>query len=545
MQKHLRSLKPDAFADLIAMNALYRPGPLQYIPDFIARKHGKQEISYDLDDMKEYLEETYGITVYQEQVMLLSQKLAGFTKGEADALRKGMGKKKKEVIDAMFPKFVEGCEKNGHPKEKVEKIWKDWEAFASYAFNKSHSTCYAFVAFQTAYLKANYPAEFMAAVLSNNMNDIKQVTLFMDECRRMGIAVLGPSVNESQYRFTVNPAGEIRFGMGAIKGVGGSAVDAIVRERKENGPYSDFYDFIRRVDLKIVNKRTLESLAQAGGFDSFEQFHRSQFFMEDERGSTFLETAMRYGNAVKDSENSSQQSLFGDDISAEIQEPQPAEGEEWGTLRRLSLEKEVVGVYISGHPLDDYRTEIESFCTPGGLSRLHDLEKNMGYELKFAGMVTEAAHRISKTNKPYGSFTLEDYNDSYRFMLFGEDYVRCREYLVDGWFLFVKGKVQKRRRGDLIEPEFKVHQVELLSELREKRAKELKLRVELGDINEEIVEKLEELFTQNKGKCRLNIEIVDERMKLNMPSRGMLVDPNNDVLQELRNMPELEVKLSD
>lgn len=545
MQKHLRSLKPDAFADLIAMNALYRPGPLQYIPDFIARKHGKQEISYDLDDMKEYLEETYGITVYQEQVMLLSQKLAGFTKGEADALRKGMGKKKKEVIDAMFPKFVEGCEKNGHPKEKVEKIWKDWEAFASYAFNKSHSTCYAFVAFQTAYLKANYPAEFMAAVLSNNMNDIKAVTLFMDECRHMGIAVLGPSVNESQYRFTVNPAGEIRFGMGAIKGVGGSAVDAIVSERKENGAYSDFYDFIRRIDLKTVNKRTLESLAQAGGFDSFEQFHRSQFFMEDERGATFLETAMRYGNAVKDSENSSQQSLFGDDVSAEIQEPQPAEGEEWGTLRRLSLEKEVVGVYISGHPLDDYRTEIESFCTPGGLARLNDLEKNMGYELKFAGMVTEAAHRISKTNKPYGSFTLEDYNDSSRFMLFGEDYVRCREYLVEGWFLFVKGKVQKRRRGELIEPEFKVHQVELLSELREKRAKELKLRVELGDINEEIVEKLEELFTQNKGKCRLNIEIVDERMKLNMPSRGLLVDPNNDVLQELRNMPELEVKLSD
>lgn len=477
--------------------------------------------------------------------MLLSQKLAGFTKGQADALRKGMGKKKKEVIDAMFPLFVEGCEKNGHPKDKVEKIWKDWEAFASYAFNKSHSTCYAFVAFQTAYLKANYPAEFMASVLSNNMNDIKQVTFFMDECRRMGIPVLGPSVNESQYTFTVNDKGEIRFGLGAIKGVGGNAVEQIVQERKENGEYADFFDFIRRIDLKTVNKRTLENLAQAGGFDSFGQFHRSQFFMEDERGVPYLETVVRYGNAVKNSENSSQASLFGDDASADIPEPNAPEGEEWPTLRRLSLEREVVGVYISGHPLDDYRTEIESFCTIGGLSRLQDMEKNMGYELKFAGMVTEASHRVSKTNKPYGSFILEDYDDSHKFFLFGEEYVKCREYLVEGWFLYVTGKIQMRKRGELEETEFRINTVELLSEIREKRARELQVKVDLNDLSDEIVKNLGELFEANRGKCRLKIEIVDENQKLAMPSRGLAIDPNNDVLSALRNMPELEVKLKD
>ncbi len=545
MQKHLRSLKPDTFADLIAMNALYRPGPLQYIPNFIARKHGKEAISYDLDGMEEFLKETYGITVYQEQVMLLSQKLAGFTKGEADSLRKGMGKKKKDVIDAMWPKFVEGCEKNGHDKSVVEKVWKDWEAFASYAFNKSHSTCYAYIAFQTAYLKANYPAEYMASVLSNNMSDIKQVTFFMDECRRMGIPVLGPSVNESQFRFTVNAKGEIRFGLGAIKGVGESAVENIVVERKENGLYSDFFDFIRRADLKAVNKRTLESLAQAGGFDSFNQFNRSQFFVEDERGVPFMESAVRYGNAFKDSANSTQQSLFGDDVSAEIQEPTAPECEEWGTLRRLSLEKEVVGVYISGHPLDDYKVEIESFCTPSGLSVLKEMDKMMGYDLKFAGMVTEAAHRVSKTNKPYGSFSLEDYNDSHKFFLFGEDYVKCREYLVDGWFLFISGKVQMRRRGDFEEPEFKIHQVELLSELRDKRAKELNLKIDLNDLNPELVNKLEELFNSNRGKCRLKIEIVDENMRLKMPSRGLAINPTNKVMDELRKIPDLEVKLSD
>jgi DNA polymerase-3 subunit alpha len=542
MQKHLRALKPDTFGDLIAMNALYRPGPLQYIPNFIARKHGREPITYDLDAMEEYLKETYGITVYQEQVMLLSQKLAGFTKGQADELRKGMGKKKKEVIDKLFPQFLEGCQKNGHAKEKIEKIWTDWEAFASYAFNKSHSTCYAYVAFQTAWLKANYPAEYMASVLSNNMSDIKEVSFFMEECRRMGIPVLGPCVNESQFRFTVNQKGEIRFGLGAVKGVGENAVEQMVMERKGNGPFKDVFDFIRRLDLRVVNKRTLESLVQAGGFDSY-KIARSRFFMEDGKGGTFLETLIKYGNAIKDGASSSQHSLFGEDSGAEIPAPVIPEAEEWPTSRKLNLEKEVVGIFISGHPLDDYKLDIQSFCTPGGISNLKELERNMGREMRFAGIISEAAHKIGKNNNPYGIFNLEDYEDNSRFFLFGDDYARFKHLIENGWFLLLTGKVQMRRRDGKEEPEFKVTQLELLSEVRAKKTKDLKLKIQLEDLNDALVTKIADVVSSHRGNCKLNIEIVDGDSQLVMHSKSILVSPDQDLIHDLQLIPELELSL--
>ncbi|NNL61920.1 MAG: DNA polymerase III subunit alpha, partial [Flavobacteriaceae bacterium] len=361
MQKHLKDLKPTVFDDLIAMNALYRPGPMEYIPSFIRRKHGDEEIVYDLPVMEENLKETYGITVYQEQVMLLSQKLGDFTKGEADVLRKAMGKKQRAVLDKMKPKFIEQAAAKGHDKDTLEKIWKDWEAFASYAFNKSHSTCYAWIAYQTAYLKAHYPAEYMAAVLSNNMNDIKQVTFFMEECKRMKLNVLGPDVNESYYKFSVNKDNAIRFGMGAVKGVGAGAVKTIVATRKENGAYRSIFDMAKRIDLRAANKKAFENLANAGGFDCFADTHRAQYFQDDGDGITFLEKVIRYANKFQENENSAQVSLFGDASEVQIAEPEVPPCEEWGTMEKLAREKEVVGIYISGHPLDDFRIEMDTF----------------------------------------------------------------------------------------------------------------------------------------------------------------------------------------
>ena len=391
MQKHMKDLKPTVFADLIAMNALYRPGPLEYIPSFIRRKHGLEEITYDLPVMEEDLKETYGITVYQEQVMLLSQKLAGFTKGEADVLRKAMGKKQKDVLDKMKPAFIERGSQNGHDPVKLEKIWKDWEAFASYAFNKSHSTCYAWIGYQTAYLKANYPAEYMAAVLSNNMNDIKQVSFFLEECKRSGLQVLGPDVNESFYKFAVNKDNAIRFGMGAIKGVGKGAVDTIV-ENREQGKYKSVFDVAKRIDLRSANKKAFENLALAGGFDSFENTHRAQYFHDDGDGITFLEKAVKYGAKYQENENSSQVSLFGDASEVQIPEPLVPPCEEWGTMEKLKREKEVVGIYISGHPLDDFKTELNVFCN-GNVSLFNDPENYLNKEISVGGVVTDIKKR--------------------------------------------------------------------------------------------------------------------------------------------------------
>ena len=537
MQKYLRELKPTVFADLIAMNALYRPGPLEYIPSFIRRKHGTEEIVYDIEATKEYLEETYGITVYQEQVMLLSQSLAGFTKGEADTLRKAMGKKKFDLLAKMKPRFIEQGHERGHDKEKLEKIWVDWEAFAAYAFNKSHSTCYAWIAYQTAYLKAHYPAEYMASVLSNNMNDIKSVSFFMEECKRSGIKVLGPDVNESQYKFTVNPEGAIRFGLGAIKGVGGKPVGAILEERDLNGFYTSVFDMTSRVSARACNKRVFESLVLAGGFDSFNQIHRAQFFAEDSNGKPFLENVMKYGARVQENKDSSQVSLFGGGDAEVVAEPQAPRADFWPTLTKLSKEKEVVGIYISGHPLDDFKLEIESFCK-GAVSDITKLEENANQELRIAGIITDAQHRTTKHGKPFGTFDIEDYGDNNRIFVFGEDYLRFKHLLSMGTFVFITGRVQTRKYGDGYE--FKLNGMDLLTELREKRAKTILLEVESTDITDRIIDQLYELVTDRAGNCQLKFIINDHKTgsKIKMPSKTMKVNADNDFVKKVK---ELEV----
>lgn len=542
MQKHLKDLKPTVFEDLIAMNALYRPGPMEYIPSFVRRKHGLEPIEYDLEATREFLEETYGITVYQEQVMLLSQKLANFSKGEADTLRKAMGKKNRELLDKLKPEFLNRGEANGHDKAVLEKIWKDWEAFASYAFNKSHSTCYAWVAYQTAYLKANYPAEYMASVLSNNMNDIKQVTFFMEECRRMGIPVLGPDVNESAYKFRVNDKGAIRFGLGAMRGVGEGAVNSIVEHRSE-GPYTSIFDFSRRVSLRDCNKRVFESLALGGAFDSFEGVHRAQYFAPDEKSRTLIENAIRYGNAFQESENSAQVSLFGDAQAVELPEPFVPDAPEWNVLDQLNREKEIVGIYISGHPLDDFRFELEQFCTDGGLGVLANIPELKGRELAFGGMISAVEHRTSKAGKPFGSVTLEDYTGSERFMLFGEEYVRFREYLVEGWFVMIKGMVRERNFGrdkGTGQLEFKISSIDLLAEVKERFSGELKLSFDLDTLNDRMLNEITTLVEKYPGKTKVTLEIRDTGVALTMPSKSARVQLGTDLLAELERLEDLK-----
>ena len=531
MQKHLKSLQPTVFEDLIAMNALYRPGPMEYIPDFVARKHGRQAITYDLDACQEYLEETYGITVYQEQVMLLSQKLAGFSKGEADSLRKAMGKKKKDIIDKMKPDFMARGTANGHDADKLEKIWTDWEAFASYAFNKSHSTCYAWVAYQTAYLKANYPAEFMAAQLSNNMNDIKEVTNLMEEARRQGVPVLGPDVNESSFKFTVNQEGAIRFGLGAMRGVGEGAVLAII-EGRTDAPYTSLFDFSRRVNLKDCNKRVFEALALGGGFDEF-GLHRAQFFALDMKERTVIELAVRYGAATQESENSAQASLFGgDDGAMDIPEPAVPECEPWPSMDLLNKEKEIVGVYISGHPLDKFRLELDHLCAKGGLERLQDLVPERGKVLTFGGLIASAEHRISKSGRPWGMFTLEDYRGTHEFKCFGEDYVKFKEFMVEGWMVILSTRVQEQgygREG----LEAKLQSIELLADAREKRIGRLRIQVQLSALNDDWVKQFTENVQSHPGSVGVSLEVYDDDQKLEMASRTQKVQLDDAFVDEL------------
>ncbi len=543
MQKYLKELKPDKFEDLIAMNALYRPGPLEYIPNFIARKNGKEAVSYDLPIMEEYLKETYGITVYQEQVMLLSQKLAGFTKGDADTLRKAMGKKQKEILDKMKSKFVEGCMKNGHDAKICEKIWIDWEAFASYAFNKSHSTCYAFVAFQTAYLKAHYPAEYMASVLTHNLSNIDKITFFMEECRRMGVPVLGPDVNESIYNFGVNKNGQIRFGLGAIKGVGEAAVQAIIDERDSNGQYKSIFDIVRRVNLRSVNKKTFESMAYAGGFDSFEGMHRANFFAPEKDYPTFLEKIVKYGYSYQESETSSQHSLFGESSGVEMPEPVIQKLEKWPSLVRLKFEKEVIGFYISGHPLDLYRIELRKMQR---IKDLSEVDKNKNREITIGAMVTAVNHRMSKNGKPFASFTIEDYDDSYELYLFGEDYLKFKMWLNIGEFIFIKGKLQDRYKqpGNV---EFKISSIQLLADMREKMIKNLTLKLPVDKLSTTWINNLisaVNLSNHDKpGTCILKFKIYDPanpKLNIDLPSKKYRVNPENELLDQLEKMAELE-----
>lgn len=546
MQKYMRELKPTVFDDLIAMNALYRPGPLEYIPTFIRRKHGQEEITYDLPEMEEYLKETYGVTVYQEQVMLLSQKLAGFTKGEADVLRKAMGKKQKEVLDKMKGKFIEGAIARNHPADPLEKIWTDWEAFASYAFNKSHSTCYAWIGYQTAYLKANYPAEYMAAVLSNNLGDIKSVTFFMQECKRMHIPVLSPDVNESLAAFSVNKKGEIRFGLAAVKGVGENAVESIISERK-TGPYTSLFDFLRRVDARTANKRVLESLVLSGALDSFGH-QRSAYFEPDGKSDTLIETLSKYANATREDKQSSQASLFGDTLDDLIPEPVFPQALPWDTLTQLNKEKEVVGMFISGHPLDDFALDIQSFCFDSGLSTLKDLNTtNKGFEYKFAGVVRSAEHKMTKTGKPFGAFVLEDYYDSFEFILFGDDYLRFKPLLQAGYYLFLAGKVQTRAFGQQQgELEFKVLRVELLADIREKLGKFLDIRVDANRLNDALIAQLEKGLKSPGGKTQVRFRLMDGTMEIIAPS-GVYnkVAVSNEMMEELTRIPQIEVRLAE
>ena len=538
MQKHLRDLKPTVFEDLIAMNALYRPGPMEYIPSFVKRKHGDEDIEYDLPAMEEYLKETYGITVYQEQVMLLSQKLAGFTKGEADVLRKAMGKKQISVLDKMKPKFIEQASANGHDAKVLEKVWKDWEAFASYAFNKSHSTCYAWIAYQTAYLKAHYPAEYMAAVLSNNMNDIKQVTFFMEECKRMKMDVLGPDVNESYYKFSVNQDNAVRFGMGAIKGVGHGAVMTIVDNRKEDGSYKSIFDLAKRIDLRAANKKAFENLALAGGFDCFGDTHRAQYFHKEGDGITFLEKAVKYGHKHQENENSSQVSLFGATSDVQIAEPEVPPCEEWGTMEKLAQEREVVGVYISGHPLDDFRTEMKTFCN-GAIAMFNNLEPYVNREIVFGGVVTDVQHRVSKQGKGWGMFTVEDYTDSFEFRIFGEEYLKYRHFLMQNNFVFVKSFIREgwvnKDTGKKSDPRLQFNSFQLLHDVMENYAKKLSIQLNIKDLHEESILRLKELLQMHPGSQMLNFVVYDnkEQIKLQMPSRRQKVKVSQELLSEL------------
>ncbi|WP_417363016.1 DNA polymerase III subunit alpha [Galbibacter sp.] len=547
MQKHMKDLKPTVFADLIAMNALYRPGPLEYIPSFIRRKHGDEPIVYDLDAMEEYLKETYGITVYQEQVMLLSQKLAGFTKGEADMLRKAMGKKIFALLEQLKPKFLDGGEQKGHQRNVLEKVWKDWEAFASYAFNKSHSTCYAWIGYQTAYLKANYPAEYMAAVLSNNMNDIKQVTFFLEECKRMGIQVLGPDVNESFYKFTVNDMGAIRFGMGAVKGVGRAAVETIVDCRKD-GKYRSVFDLAKRIDLRSANKKAFENLALAGGFDSFSTTHRAQYFHHEGDGVSFLEKAVKYGSKYQDNKNSAQVSLFGESSDVQIPEPEVPPCETWGTMEKLRREKEVVGIYISGHPLDDFKTEISVFCN-GNIGLFNHLEEMVNKEISFAGVISDVQHRTSKNGKGWAAFTVEDYNESFEFRIFGEEYLKFRHFLMLNSFIYIKAFVREgwtnRDTGKKGDPRLQFNIMEQLQDVLEKYARKLTIHLKLEELEEERIRNLKELISLHSGDRTLNFVVHEEenKIKLTMPSRKQKVQISNELLVELKNQ-ELVYKLN-
>ena len=539
MQKHMRDLKPTVFADLIAMNALYRPGPIEYIPSFIRRKQGDEEISYDLPEMEEYLKETYGITVYQEQVMLLSQKLADFTKGEADVLRKAMGKKQISVLDKMKPKFINQAAAKGMAADKLEKIWTDWEKFASYAFNKSHSTCYAWIAYQTAYLKAHYPAEYMAAVLSNNMNDIKQVTFFMEECKRMKLNVLGPDVNESYYKFSVNKDNAVRFGMGAIKGVGHGAVKTIVEERKNEGPYKSIFDLAKRIDLRAANKKAFENLANAGGFDCFPNTHRAQYFQDEGDGVTFLEKTIKYANRYQENKNSAQVSLFGESSDVQIQEPEIPPCETWGTMEKLAREKEVVGIYISGHPLDDFKLEMQNFCN-GDISVFRDMPTFINKEISFGGVVTDVQHRVSKQGKGWGTFSIEDYMNTHEFRIFGEEYLKFKHFLMPNNFVFVRALIREgwtnRDTGAKGDPRLQFNSFQLLHDIMESYAKKLSIQLNIKEISEEKIQSIKELLQMHSGNHNLKFVVYDdeEELKLEMSSRLQKIKISQELLEELK-----------
>ncbi|MDP4248498.1 MAG: DNA polymerase III subunit alpha [Bacteroidota bacterium] len=549
MQKYLRDLKPDKFDDLTAMNALYRPGPMAYIPAFIDRKHGREPIRYDLPIMEEYLKDTYGITVYQEQVMLLAQQIAGFSKGDADVLRKAMGKKQKSILDKMKNQFIAGATQKGHAAETLEKIWTDWEAFAQYAFNKSHSTCYAYVAYQTAYLKSHYPSEYMAAVL-NHSGNIEKITFFMEECTRMGLRVLGPDVNESKQGFAVNGKGEIRVGLGGLKGVGEAAVAAIIEEREKGTAFASIFDLIKRINQRTVNKKTLESLAYAGAFDCFPELHRAQYFyIAPGDSSTGLEKIIRFGNVVQAQNVQHSNTLFGDSGPGfEVQSPKIPGCEHWTLTELLNHEKDVTGMFMSGHPLDHFKFEINHY----GIINLADfneikeavtLQSNPGKSYRLAGLVVDAQHRVTKTGKQFGSFTLEDYSGKSEFILWSEDYARFSNYLEKGKNIFMSGYFKSRYNR--AEFEFKVDKMMMLESIKPILTKQVVLDLEARHLNESMIKFVEKNMRKHPGKSSLKFNILESksnhRISLYTLENGF--EMNDEMAAFLQSSPEFEVQI--
>ena len=546
MQKYLRELHPTVFEDLIAMNALYRPGPMDYIPSFIARKNGREEIKYDIPCMEKYLKDTYGITVYQEQVMLLSRQLADFTRGESDALRKAMGKKKKDIVDAMKPKFIEGGKKNGHDEKILDKIWGDWEKFASYAFNKSHAACYSWVAYQTAYLKANYPAEFMAAIMSRRRDQITEITKLMDECKQMGIATLGPDVNESYQKFGVNHKGEIRFGLAAIKGMGDAAAQAIIDEREKNGEYKDIFDFAQRINFSNVNRKAFESLALSGGFDSF-GIRREAFFAENSKGETFLDTLVRYGMRYQQDKAQAQNSLFGGDSIEIATPPIPKTDTRWSDVERLNKERDLVGIYLSAHPLDEYRIVLENICNTR-CDELADVQK-LGdrEEVVLGGIVTAVRSKFTKNNKPCGFVTLEDFDGSGELALFGEDWGRWNGMFTEGASVFIKAKTQQRFRFQDDGPiDLKIQSIEYMATVKDKVIDHITISLVTDQLNDQVVTELNEIISEHPGHTKLFFNLRDSTGKHHvlLQSRRHQIDVRHQLIDFINQNEGLDYKIN-
>ena len=545
MQKYLRELHPTVFEDLIAMNALYRPGPMDYIPSFIARKNGREAITYDIPCMEKYLKDTYGITVYQEQVMLLSRQLANFTRGESDALRKAMGKKKKDIVDAMKPKFIDGGKANGHDPKILEKIWADWEKFASYAFNKSHAACYSWVAYQTGYLKAHYPAEYMAAVMSRNMNNITEVTKLMDECKSMGIPTKGPDINESFLKFSANHKGEIRFGLAGIKGMGSAAAAALISEREQNGPYKSIFDVAERVNLSACNRKAFESMALSGGFDSF-GLSREQYFALNNKGEMFLDSLIRYGQLFQQEQQESRNSLFGDMGSVEIATPQvPVAVEEWSNLERLNKERDLVGIYLSAHPLDEYSIVLKGMCNTHcqELGDREALARKEGFQL--GGIVTQVREKTTKRGEPCGFVTIEDFEGSGELALFGEEWAKWRGMMVEGYTLYIQGKCAPRFQNSTFLT-IQISNIQFLSSAKADNIEKFTISFNSDAIDDAMVTDLTTLLSEHPGNIQLYFQIKSQESTtpLVLHSRNQTIDVNRELLSYLDANPAMEYRIN-
>ena len=546
MQKYLRELHPTTFEDIIAMNALYRPGPMDYIPSFIARKNGKEEIKYDIPCMEKYLKDTYGITVYQEQVMLLSRQLADFTRGQSDALRKAMGKKKKAIVDQMKPMFIEGGKKNGHDPKVLEKIWADWEKFASYAFNKSHATCYSWVAYQTAYLKAHYPAEYMAANMSRNLANITEITKLMDECKAMGIETLGPDVNESRNKFSVNKGGAIRFGLAAIKGMGAAAAESLIAEREKNGPYKDIFDFVQRVNLSACNRKCFESLALSGGFDSF-GIDRERYFAQNEKGENFFDTLLRFGQAYQVSKQQASNNLFSmfADEEVEIATPKIPECERWSDIERLNRERDLVGIYLSAHPLDSYAVVLENLCNTKCPEVADKKELMDRGDITVGGIVTNVRESMTKKGKPCGFVMLEDFEGSGEIALYGEAWGRWRGMFSIGASVYIKAQITQMYAGSNFY-DFNISDIQYLQTVKDKRIEKLTIVIDSHKISTTLVTDLCQKLSADPGPTHVYVQLdsIEDRRSITMRSKGMSVNVTKDLLSFIKENEALEYHIN-